>query len=213
MLAHGGALGGRRVPGADRHGELRRRRARAAPPPRRCRPGGPQVLLDVDGERPERRDVDDARPGRRSVRSAVRYGAGGRSVGPVGGVDGHEEPGQRLAGAGRRGNQDVPPSRMAGQARRWGRVGPPGNRVGTSRPPPGGSRRGPGRPRESDLSSPRVAPSLRARCHSRHRPRHRVGRTRFCPATLLRATRGSPGVWPKSRRGRCTSRPRTRRPR
>ncbi len=31
---------------------------------------GPQVLLDVDGERPEGRDVDDARtPGRRVLRT------------------------------------------------------------------------------------------------------------------------------------------------
>ncbi len=56
-----------------------------------------EVLGDVDGQRLQRRDVDDPRAGDRLA----------PGVGEVQAVDGHEEAGQRLAGARRRRDQRV----------------------------------------------------------------------------------------------------------
>ena len=57
-----------------------------------------QVLVHVDGQGTQGRDVEDlGRPG----------GPGAGRGGPVGGVDGDQETGQRLARTGGRGDQDV----------------------------------------------------------------------------------------------------------
>ena len=81
-----------------------------------------EVLVHVGGQGPQRRDVDD--PGRRRRRGVdARLG-----LGPVGGVDGHQEAGQGLAGAGRRGHQDVAPRRDVGPGPACGSVGPAGKR-------------------------------------------------------------------------------------
>ncbi len=104
VLAHGRTLGGGRVARTDGHGELGGCQAQpgglSGDPLQR----GPQVLLDVDGERPQRRDVDDTRAAGRGV---VRRGRNRYLLGPVGGVDGDEEAGQGLARAGGGGDQDI----------------------------------------------------------------------------------------------------------
>ena len=92
VLAHGGPLGGRRVAGA--HGDPEPGVGVAQP--RRLVPdfgeGHVQVLVHVDGQRPQRGDVEHL-----GQPALARPGVGG----PVGGVDGHQESGQRLPGTGR----------------------------------------------------------------------------------------------------------------
>ena len=87
--AHRGALGLRRVAGADRD-----RHVRPDPAQRRA-----QVAVDVVGERLQRRDVDEARVGRRFARERV---------------EAPQEGGERLAAARRRGDEHV----VAGRDRR-----------------------------------------------------------------------------------------------
>ena len=92
-----------------------------------------QVLVDVGGQGPERRDVDDPGSGR------LFGGSGAVGLGPVGGIDGHQEAGQRLAGAGGRGDQHVPTGRRcAARPGAGARSVPPGSAAGTSWPPPDG---------------------------------------------------------------------------
>ena len=129
---HGRPLGGRGVPGADGHGEVRGRKAESG------RLGGDaierhlQVLVHVGGERPQRRDVDHARPAARGGARRVGTAAG---MGPVGGVDGNQKPGQGLAGAGGGGDQHVPArSGCAATPPAAARSVPPGSVAGTTRP-------------------------------------------------------------------------------
>ena len=99
--AHGRPLGLGSVAGAHRD---RQRRRRKSEPGRFLADAGQwhrQVLVDVDGQGPERGDVDDAGAGRPGT------GQGPGGVGPVGGVDGHQKSGQCLAGAGRRSHEHV----------------------------------------------------------------------------------------------------------
>ena len=100
VLAHGGPLGGRRVSGA--HGDAQPGVGIAQP--RRFLPDfgqrDMQVLVHVDREGPERGDVEHL-----GQPAALRPGVGG----PVGGVYGHEEPGECLSGPGRRRHEDVAP--------------------------------------------------------------------------------------------------------
>ena len=84
-------MGGRRVTGA--HGDTQPRIG--VPQPGGFLPdlaqGDVQVLVDVDRESTERGDVEH-------LGQATLTGPGLRS--PVGGVDGHQESGQRLPGTG-----------------------------------------------------------------------------------------------------------------
>ena len=115
LLLHGGPLGGRRVPGTDGDAQPRVGVAQAGRLLADFGEGDVQVLVHVDGERPQRRDIEDfGRP----------PGGRARLGGPVGGVDGDQESRQRLARAGGRGHQDVAPRRDVGPGRRLGRCRP-----------------------------------------------------------------------------------------
>ena len=120
LLLHGGPLGRRRVAGA--HGDAQpgvgvAEAGRLLPD---LRQRDVEVLVHVDGEGPQRRDVEHL--GRAP-------GPGARLGGPVGGVDGDQEPRQGLARAGRaRPPARRGPSAMWGQAADCGGVGPAGKR-------------------------------------------------------------------------------------
>ena len=90
------ALLGRRVAGAHGDGGRRERRAEALGRERDAGERRAQVLLDVDGERAQRRDVEDAAPL-----------ALGRHRRVAEAVDRREERGERLAGAGGREEEGV----------------------------------------------------------------------------------------------------------
>ena len=115
--AHRRTFGGRGVAGPDGHREVRGLHAEALGLLGDAGQGQLQVLVDVDRQGAERRDVDDtgSRPGEGAPAWA--------GAAPVGGVDRHQEAGQGLAGAGRRGHQDVStlldprPRRALGQGR------------------------------------------------------------------------------------------------
>ena len=90
--------------------------------------GALEVLGDVDGQRLERRHVDDLGP--------VGHGLA-PGVGPVQAIDADEEPGQRLARAGRRGDERVA---ALGDLRPPLALGPRGS-LGEPTLEPGGHRR------------------------------------------------------------------------
>ena len=96
-LAHAGALGLRRVAGADQGADLDigqiERFELLADTGERQR----QILLDIVGQRFQRRNVNDQRLVRQRRLDAAADQA----------VDRGEEGGQRLAGPGRRGDQDI----------------------------------------------------------------------------------------------------------
>ncbi len=86
----------RRVAGAHGDGRWRERLAETLGREGDARKRGAQVLLDVEGERAQRRDVEDA--------AALLLGRSGRGAEPV---DGPEERGERLARTGGREEQGV----------------------------------------------------------------------------------------------------------
>ncbi len=97
---HGGALPRRGVAGAHSHPDVGRVEAQLRRHARDLGQGPLEVLGDVHGQRLQRRHVDGGRP----VADVAPLG-----VGSVEGVDRHQEPGQRLAGARGRGDQRVVP--------------------------------------------------------------------------------------------------------
>jgi hypothetical protein len=92
--APGGGGGGAPPPHGD--GEVRGGHAQAGRLLGDAGQGHLQVLVDVDGQGPERRNVDD--PGSCSFRRRRSLVAG--DLGPVGGIDGDQEAGEGLAGPG-----------------------------------------------------------------------------------------------------------------
>ncbi len=158
------ALVGRGVAGAHADGDLRLLAAQA--PGRLPDPGErrAQVALDVDGQRLERRDVEDPA----AQRAVVRRRRRGQPV------EGPQEGGQRLAGAGGRDDQHVP----SGRDRVPG-AGLGGCRTGEGAVEPGARRRGeaasavrPGGRVGAPLIAPLHAPIL-------SRPTDDVGRWGF----------------------------------
>ena len=98
-LDHGCPRRGRRVAGAEQHPEIRRQEPQL---PRHAPDLGerrPEVLLDVSGERLERRDIDD--PGQVLERASRRRRLAKEPV------DTDEKRGERLARAGGRGDQCI----------------------------------------------------------------------------------------------------------
>jgi hypothetical protein len=91
VLAHGGPFGGRRIAGADGDAQP----GVAVTKPSRLvadfGEGHVQVLVDVDGEGAQRGDIEN-------LGEAALTGPG--IGGSIGGIDGHQEPGQGLAGPG-----------------------------------------------------------------------------------------------------------------
>ena len=100
LLLHGGTLGRWRVPGANGHPQTRVGHAETGRLLADLGEGDVQVLVHVDCQRAEWRDVEDLGPAAHPF--ALLGGA-------IGGVDGDQEPGQRLARARGRGHQDVAP--------------------------------------------------------------------------------------------------------
>ncbi len=90
--AHGRPLGGRGVAGADGDAKGGGCQPEAFGLPLDAGQWHLQVLVDVGGQGSEGGDVDHTRPGLLGGRPAGRLGS-------VGGIDGHEEAGQGLAGA------------------------------------------------------------------------------------------------------------------
>ena len=127
-----------------------------------------EVLGDVDRERLQRRHVDDPRDAVDRLARVVR---------PVEAVDAHEEPGERLARAGGRGDQRVGARpRCAGQPSRLRR----GGAVGEAPAEPLGDRRM--EPREHGIRRGRASRAASPR-HSRAPVRRSSGgRARTCVA-------------------------------
>ena len=170
VLAHGGPLGRRRVAGA--HGDPQPGVGVAQP--RRLVPDfgqrDVQVLVHVDGQGPQRGDVEHL-----GEPALAGPGVGG----PVGGVDGHQEPGQGLPGPGGRGHQDV------ASRRRCGARPPPGapsarrGSGGRTRPPPPG---GTDRPSEAArVGHPSISPGCCDGRAQRSRGRRRGDSERAAP--------------------------------
>ena len=104
---HQRPLGAGRVPGAHRHPDVGRRETELGRHRSDLGQRPLKIFGDVDGESPKRRHIDHPGPDR-------DVGAG--LVGPIQGVDGDQEPGQRLARPGRGGDQGVPPGGDQGPA-------------------------------------------------------------------------------------------------
>ena len=93
---------GRRVTGPHRHRQLGCGAAEPGGLLGDALQGDLEVLVHIGGEGPQRRDVDDPGAGR-----AGRQHGRELRLATVGGVDGDQEPGERLARTGGRGHQHV----------------------------------------------------------------------------------------------------------
>ncbi len=102
LLLHGGPFGCGCVPRADGDPQARIRAAESRGFLPDFGQGHVEVLVHVDGECPQRGDIEDfgrAPGGRSGLGGAIRS------------IDGHQEPREGLAGAGRRCHEDVAPCR------------------------------------------------------------------------------------------------------
>ncbi len=99
VLDHGGPGSGGGVAGADGHRDRGDGQAQGGRLLGDLGQGALEVLVDVDGQGLQGRDIDQAGGPRDQVTGVV---------GPVGGVDGHQESGEGLARSGGGGDQGVP---------------------------------------------------------------------------------------------------------
>ena len=111
VLQHGGPFGRRRVARPHRHPDQRRGQPelpghRRDLPQRRL-----EVLLDVRGQRLQRRHVHDCRPRLRLARALCQPGGTSPRTPPIDPVDADQERRERLARSGRRRDQRVPARR------------------------------------------------------------------------------------------------------